>query len=157
MSMATLKITKLVPIATATIAATLALPATAHASLSDLFQSPSANIGCAMVRLNDGTASASCDITEYDFATPDNCPNSAERNQGNSFVRFVLHQGKQAQIECPSGHTDAVGGYSERTLDYGQTSSVGTITCDSGPSGITCTDSSTGHFVRVSRESYQLG
>jgi hypothetical protein len=35
--------------------------------------------------------------------------------------------------------------------------SVGVITCDSEPAGMTCTDSSTGHFFRVSRESYQLG
>jgi hypothetical protein len=44
-----------------------------------------------------------------------------------------------------------------QTLDYGQTRSVGTITCDSETSGMTCTDTSTGHFLRVSRESYQLG
>jgi len=31
------------------------------------------------------------------------------------------------------------------------------MTCDSEPSGMTCTDSSTGHFFRISRESYQLG
>ena len=34
---------------------------------------------------------------------------------------------------------------------------VGTMTCDSETSGVTCTDTSTGHFFRVSRESYQLG
>jgi hypothetical protein len=43
------------------------------------------------------------------------------------------------------------------TLDYGQTHRVGSITCASEPSGVTCTDTSTGHFFRVSRESYQLG
>ncbi|WP_156660937.1 hypothetical protein [Mycobacterium sp. 852002-51163_SCH5372311] len=42
-------------------------------------------------------------------------------------------------------------------LAYGQTRSLGAITCDSEPAGMTCTDSSTGHFFRVSRESYQLG
>jgi hypothetical protein len=42
-------------------------------------------------------------------------------------------------------------------LGYGQTHSIGTITCDSEPSGVTCTDGSTGHFFRTSRESYQLG
>jgi hypothetical protein len=35
--------------------------------------------------------------------------------------------------------------------------SIGAITCDSEPSGVTCTNSSTGHFFRVSRESYELG
>jgi hypothetical protein len=43
------------------------------------------------------------------------------------------------------------------TLEYGQTRSAGTITCDSEPSGMTCTDSTAGHFFRVSGESYQLG
>jgi hypothetical protein len=43
------------------------------------------------------------------------------------------------------------------TLDYGQTRSVGTITCDVELSGVTCADSSTGHFFRLSRESYELG
>jgi hypothetical protein len=43
------------------------------------------------------------------------------------------------------------------TLDYGQTKSVGVMTCASEPSGVTCTDTSTGHFFRVSRDSYELG
>jgi len=34
---------------------------------------------------------------------------------------------------------------------------VGTIRCDSETSGVTRTDTITGHFFRVSRESYQLG
>ncbi len=34
---------------------------------------------------------------------------------------------------------------------------ISSITCDSEPSGMTCTDSGTGHFFRVSRDSYQLG
>jgi hypothetical protein len=34
---------------------------------------------------------------------------------------------------------------------------IGAITCDSEPAGVTCTDISTGHFFRVSRDSYQLG
>ena len=43
------------------------------------------------------------------------------------------------------------------TLDFGQTRSVGTITCDSEESGVTCTDTATYHFFRVSPESYDLG
>jgi hypothetical protein len=38
-----------------------------------------------------------------------------------------------------------------------QTQSAGSITCDSELSGVTCTDASTGHFFRVSRDSYQVG
>lgn len=44
-----------------------------------------------------------------------------------------------------------------QTLAYGQTRSIGAITCSSEPSGVTCTDSGTGHFFRVSRDSYELG
>jgi hypothetical protein len=47
--------------------------------------------------------------------------------------------------------------YAAGPLAYGQTHTVDTITCDSEPSGVTCTDTSTGHFFRVSGESYQLG
>jgi hypothetical protein len=42
-------------------------------------------------------------------------------------------------------------------LDYGQTRTLGSISCESEPSGVTCSDSSTGHFFRISRDSYQLG
>jgi len=45
----------------------------------------------------------------------------------------------------------------ESTLGYGQSRSFGTITCDSEYTGMTCTDSSTGHYFRVSRETYELG
>jgi hypothetical protein len=43
------------------------------------------------------------------------------------------------------------------TLGYGQTVFAGTITCDSEPTGVKCTDTSTGHYFRLARESYELG
>jgi len=43
------------------------------------------------------------------------------------------------------------------TLNYGQTRSLGVISCDSEASGITCTNANNGHFFRVSRESYDVG
>ncbi len=42
------------------------------------------------------------------------------------------------------------------TLQYGDTRSVASITCESKPNGITCTDSSTGLYFRISGESYDL-
>ena len=42
-------------------------------------------------------------------------------------------------------------------LDYAQARSAGAITCSSEQSAMRCTDVSTGHFFRVSRESYELG
>jgi hypothetical protein len=43
------------------------------------------------------------------------------------------------------------------TLGYGQTGSLGVITCTSEPFGITCTNTATGHFFRLSNESYDVG
>jgi hypothetical protein len=42
-------------------------------------------------------------------------------------------------------------------MDDGDTRSAGTITCSSEHSVMRCTDVSTGHFFRVSLESYELG
>lgn len=69
-------------------------------------------------------------------------------------------QVSQGNAPCLSAHMSQLPdprlGYFP-TLDYGQTHSLGTITCDSEPAGVTCTDSSTGHFFQVSSDSYQLG
>jgi hypothetical protein len=68
---------------------------------------------------------------------------------------FKLDQGNPPYLVC---HTGGVINIPPKpTLEYGQTRSLDTITCDSEPSNMTCTDSSTGRFLRVSRESYQLG
>jgi hypothetical protein len=56
----------------------------------------------------------------------------------------------------PTGHSEFDSG-PWPTLDYGQTRSLGAITCDSEPSGMTCTDAGSGHFFRLSRDSYQVG
>jgi hypothetical protein len=58
-----------------------------------------------------------------------------------------------ANIVC---HSDSLRVPGEPTLDYGQTKSVGTFSCDSVLSGVKCTDS-TGHYFRASRGSYDLG
>ena len=67
---------------------------------------------------------------------------------------YDLEQGTPASLGCQGG---VIVDPPPPTLGYGQTRSVGTITCDVEPSGVTCTDSSTGHFLRLSRDSYQLG
>ena len=76
--------------------------------------------------------------------------------------RFHIVQGSAPVMEC---HNDTIRpSYSSPgpnpdvpILDYGHTQSAGSFTCDSEPSGVTCTDNTTGHFFHVSRESYQLG
>jgi hypothetical protein len=53
-------------------------------------------------------------------------------------------------------HTDSALNQNVPTLNYGDTHTMGAITCDSEPAGITCTDTSTGHFFRLSRDSNEL-
>ena len=92
-----------------------------------------------------------CDISDYTYQPPPP-PLCARHISWGS--RFVLEPGKAATIVC---HGDTVRLPGEPTLDYGQTKSAGTLSCDSEPSGVKCTDSSTGHYFRVSRDSYDLG
>ncbi len=124
-----IKITKLALIATATVAATIALPPPAHASGG--FASPSGNIACDVFTRDDGTSFATCDISDATYVAP---PKPAGSCHGDSNVVPGLP-----------------------TLPYGQTRSAGPITCDSEPSGMACTDASTGHYFRISRESYEVG
>jgi len=66
----------------------------------------------------------------------------------------------QGNPPCVGPHTIQIvlsGQYAPAPLDEGQKRSIGTITCESERSGVTCTDASTGHFFRVSSESYDLG
>ena len=132
-------------IVTATVAAPIALPATAHAD-GYQFQSPSGNIACDI-----RTEAVACDISEHTYQLPPPPPCAQHVSWGN---RFLLEQGKAAVIEC---HGDTLRVPGEPTLNFGQTKSVGTFTCDSEPSGMKCTDSSSGHSFRVSRDSYDLG
>jgi hypothetical protein len=145
------KITKLALIATAPFAATIALAATAHA---DIFQSPPGDVVCKMSTGTDGAGEAFCDI-----GTNEPPPYALECEQRGQF-RVSLHQGSAPITHCELD--SIVPGSVPRnrglgTLAYGETASAGTIACDSEPSGMTCTDSSTGHFFRVSAESYQFG
>lgn len=134
----------------ATAAATVGLPATAHAD-SDTFQTPSGNITCAMLPFN-GTNRANCQIINYTYQTPPKPPDCNTQwgdnwhlDQGNANVPYTeCHSGTNALPPIP-------------TLDYGQTRTLGALICTSEPSGVRCTDNSTGHFFRLSRDSYQLG
>ena len=130
---------------TAMVAAAVALGPTAHAD-GYSFQSPSGNIACLL-----GPDGVACDISDYTYQPPPP-PLCAQHISWGS--RFVLEPGKAATIVC---HGDTVRLAGEPTLDYGQTKSAGTLTCASEASGMKCTDSSTGHYFRVSRDSYDLG
>ena len=137
-------------IAAATLAATVALAATAQADSSSQFQSPSGGITCMMSTGDDGQSRASCQVDEYTYIPPPK-PAECHLNWGS---QLTLNQGSAADFACQHQSLRSPG---EQTLDYGQTSSVGAITCDSEPTGMTCTDTGTGHYFRISRESYDLG
>jgi hypothetical protein len=129
----------------AAVAAAIVLPASAEADSSP-FISPSGNIDC---QINAG--GAICDISDHTYQPPPPPPCAEHFPWGS---RFVLEAGKAATVVC---HSDSLRVPGEPTLDYGQTKSAGTFTCDSEFSGMKCTDSSTGHYFRVSRDSYDLG
>ncbi len=132
-------------VAPAAAAAFVALPATARADGQN-FQSPSGNIDCVL-----GTDGVACDISDYTYQPPPPPECGKHLAWGN---RFSLTPGKPAAIEC---HGDTLRVPGEQTLGYGQTLSAGTLSCGSEPSGMRCTDSSSGHHFRVSRESFDLG
>lgn len=140
----------LVLIATASVAATIGLPATAHADDAGAFQSPSGNVNCLIGTFVGGDDSnfVYCDVANRIWGAPPRPPDCV-LVWGN---RLRLEAGKSAEFGCYHQDLPAP----ESTLDYGHKRSVGSITCDSEVSGMTCTDSSTRHFFRISRESYQI-
>jgi hypothetical protein len=151
------KITTLTLIATATVAATigLAAPAYAAAGLHYSFHSPTGNIRCEMYAGDDGNYSqVVCVEDDHTWVAPPR-PLACQANDhwGNA---LILDPQDGAGVVCYQG-TPPDPALTAPTLNYGQKHSLGTITCDSEPAGVTCTDSSTGHFFFDSRESYQLG
>jgi hypothetical protein len=161
--MKTINITQLALIATATAAATIALPAIAHADWTDPtqyenFLSPSGNINCSIMLEAPfdangvhytGNNTVQCELSDYTWQLPQACP-SGVVGAAFSFddtappVAGCWKYPNQLPLPWP-------------TLTYGQTRSLGVISCDSEPSGIKCTNTNTGHFFRVSRDSYDVG
>jgi hypothetical protein len=140
---------------TGALAAVTALAApTANADYDDYqdFQLPSGNIACQLGTFSDSgvmRATVGCQVGQHDFSAPPH-PADCEGAWGDA---VGLTQGKLPSLQC---HGDTLLGSPEPVLDYGQTRSVGPITCASLQSGIRCTDSSTGHAFSLSRDGYQL-
>ena len=133
--------------------ATIGLAATARADTSDQeFQSPSGNIACWLRETEAG-----CDNDDYTHVPPNPLPGQqvpVPCSDGD-VIRFHLDQGYSPGGYCQPGAlplTD-IRAPDLQTLDYGQTRFVGAMTCDSQPSRMTCTDTGTRYFFRVSRES----
>lgn len=156
-------IKRLTLIATAAVATTLALPAAAQAEPTNLYQflSPSGNIGCHMDTRPDGTGFAWCKVDGHAWSAP------ASGYCQPAYVPGAIGQPGGTDVQLSQGNAPCLGfvmsqiffsgPYAPSTLEYGQTHTVGSITCQSEPSGVTCTDASNGHFFHVSRDAYQLG
>jgi hypothetical protein len=112
------------------------------------------NIRCSLARDIDGQPT--CEIRDHTWVAPVESITGKPCDFHEGGLSFVLEPGKAASVDCYSGASNFVAS-DFPTLGYGQTQSLDTITCDSEPSGVTCTDSSTGHFFRLLRDSYQLG
>lgn len=123
--------------------------ATAHAADPyEQFQSPTGNIDCGIGLLNNN-AFALCEIGAHTWIAPPR-PSSCEGGWGD---RIGMDQGSSPALGC---HTDTLRGTTQPVLGYGKTLAAGPISCDSEPTGMTCTDASTGHFFRISRDAYEL-
>lgn len=151
-----MKIVNLAAPMIAAAAISLSLAAAAHAGTDapgDItFKSPTGNIACDIAP-NIGGA-ASCEIRDHAWPTP-----ASSNGQICDFAfggqHFNLVPGEAADVTCFQG-ASLIDSPNMEILDYGQTRSFGTITCDSEKNGITCTDSGTGHFFRLSSDTYQV-
>lgn len=158
-----MKLAMIAALSIATAATALPLSGTAQADPTGYtFLSPSGNIGCELRDDAGGTIFAMCKTQNRSWvASPtENCQKAQVPGAiGEPGSDVMLGQGKTPCVGFSANQfffpPDPLATYP--TLGYGQSRSVGSITCGSEPSGVTCTDASTGHFFRVSRDSYQLG
>jgi hypothetical protein len=97
----------------------------------------------------DNNVYATCEIRDHTWVAPPRPP-VCEGAWGD---RIEMYQGSPPALVCSS---DTLRGSGLPTLTYGEKWSVKSITCDSEPAGMTCTDASTGHFFRIARDSYEL-
>jgi hypothetical protein len=116
---------------------------------------PSGNIACTIYA--DGSG-ANCEIRDHTWVAPATTQGPYGRACDFDFggLEIYVSQSKAANLDATGG-VSKFDRPSSQKLDYGQTYSRGAMTCESEPSGVTCTDTVTGHFFRISRESYELG
>ncbi|MDT5011434.1 MAG: hypothetical protein QOH57_3051 [Mycobacterium sp.] len=151
-----------------TLAAIIFVSPTAHADPNyQRFKSPSGDIVCTIIRgsniwdpANYGKGEGTCQVQYFTYPVPPREYVAADGQVSHCYFngwggQFSLPEGRPPHLTCTG--SDLVSAQPLRTLDYGQSTSLGAITCASEPSGMTCTDNSSGRFFRVSPDSYQLG
>jgi hypothetical protein len=136
--------------AAAAVAATLNA-VTAQADTLNDFTTPSGNIYCEFSTNGDDVPIVACEGDGNYVGPRPPCASFAAFGD-----RFYMAQGELPESHC---HTDTIRSNQPfaPVLEYGQTKSNGTITCDSETTGLTCTDASTGDFFTMSREANTLG
>jgi hypothetical protein len=145
-----MRISVIAALTIATAATALPVAAIARADTHYEFQSPSGNIGCVMWVRDTGAGGVACQNHRFTYAKPP----PGECDLGGWGSQIDLQQGDLPDFECVGG---VLAVPPLPTLGYGQTHRVGVMTCASEPAGVTCTDTGTGHFFRMSQDSYQLG
>lgn len=111
------------------------------------FQSPTGNIACDL----DGTVSpavVSCEVREHSYQqqVKPGC-DAAWAN------RFILRQGQTVEVNCYPGTDFRM---ALPVQEYGRPLTVGSLTCVlDETTGVTCKDSTTGHFFQAARQAYE--
>lgn len=143
--------TRLLTVTGVWVGAAVMAAAGAHADTLNDFKTPSGNIYCYMSADGAGVPIVACEGGGPQAGPKPDC--AVHSAWGD---RFYMAQGQAPQSEC---HGDTIRSNQPQApvLEYGQTKSNGTITCDSETTGLTCTDSSTGRFFSMSREANVLG
>jgi hypothetical protein len=111
-----------------------------------VFRLPSGNIWCEMT-----TTSATCTILRFTF-TPPAPPPGCSGSAGNVFTVVAGHE---ATFACVGGEPPAVP-QGAPTLEYGQASTVGEMTCHSSTNGVTCRHNLSGVGFSMARAGYRL-
>ena len=115
------------------------------------FTSSGGDVYCQMSVYDDGTGAVACEGGGGRYEASE--PGATHSAWGDLSTSNGARPRLRNATTTPSGPISRFA----PTLDYSQTQSVNTITCDSEPSGITCTDESTGHFITLSAESEHAG
>lgn len=125
------------------VAAVFGWTAAADAKLT-FFKSPSGNIGCAI-----GNGSVRCDVGDHTWRAPrpKGCPAISDYGQGVTLFRGP------ATVVCAS---DSVLWDRAPVLGYGRSKAIGSITCTSRQSGMSCRKTTTRHGFFVSKSRYRL-
>lgn len=110
------------------------------------FVLPSKNIWCEM-----SASSATCTILTFAYAAPAP-PVDCQGTLGNV---LTIEAGKPARMVCVEGEPQPVP-EGAPTLEYGQASAVGAMTCHASTNGVTCLHNATGEGFAVARGGFLL-